>query len=53
MTLYRAVLAGKDPSTKFTRETATALEGENEAGRFRITRAGARVQGIEGLKPGD
>lgn len=49
---YKRVLEGKAAGTRFTRETPWALEGANARGGFRITRMGARVEGVEGLKPG-
>lgn len=51
--LYRRVLEGKAPETRFTREMATSLEGVNRAGAFRVSRIGARVEGVEGLKPAE
>lgn len=53
LNLYRRVLEGKAPETRFTREAASSLEGVNLAGRFRVSRLGARVEGIEGLKPAE
>lgn len=51
LALYRRVLEGKAPDTRFTREAALSLEGVNQDGAFRVTRWGARVEAIEGLKP--
>lgn len=51
--LYARVLKGKAPDTVFTRDTSNEIAGHNAAGSFRVTRAGARVQALEGLKPAE
>lgn len=53
MALCRRVLERKAPETRFTRETAASLEGVNGDGAFRLTRWGARVEAVEGLKPAE
>ncbi len=49
--LYRKVLAGKWKRLQVSEESDTVLAGTGDDGSFRLVATGARVSGLEGLKP--
>jgi hypothetical protein len=48
--LYRLVLKGKSKTFELSSESENTLAGKDDAGFFRVTRKGAVVESIEGLK---
>lgn len=50
--LYRKVLAGKWKHLEVKEESDSVLAGLGDDGAFRLVATGARVSGLEGLKPG-
>jgi len=51
MRLYKSVLEGKWKSHRAGSASDNAMEGTGDAGRYRITRKGRLVMGIEGIRP--
>ncbi|QOY89330.1 hypothetical protein [Paludibaculum fermentans] len=49
--MYRKVLAGKWKKLELKEETETVLAGTGDDGGFRLVAEGAKVTGLEGLKP--